>query len=95
MLSVYDKLSKQLEVSIEAMRKYYDKKRKSIESVKQGELVMLHGKNTRANTRCKKLEDKMFKPFEVIATGKNGLYCTLKLPESWKIHPMINIAWLE
>jgi hypothetical protein len=36
MTSVHSKLSEQLEVSIEAMRKYYDKKRKSIEPFKKG-----------------------------------------------------------
>jgi len=36
MTSVHSKLSRQLEQSIEAMRKYYDKKRKSIEPFKKG-----------------------------------------------------------
>jgi len=56
---------------------------------------MLNGKNIRAKHRCKKLEDKMYGPFEVIHTGKNGSYSKLKLPESWKIHPTFNIALLE
>lgn len=95
MTSVHSKLSKQLEVSIESMRKYYDRKRKSIEPFKKGELVMLNGKNIRAKHRCKKLEDKMYGPFEVINTGKNGRYCKLKLPDAWKIHPTFNLALLE
>jgi hypothetical protein len=37
----------------------------------------------------------MYGPFEVVNTGKNGRYCKLKLPESWKIHPTCNIALLE
>jgi hypothetical protein len=44
MTSVHTKLSNQLKVSIEAMRKYYDKKRKSIEPFAKGDLVMLNGK---------------------------------------------------
>jgi hypothetical protein len=95
MNTVQLKLSKQLEQSIEAMRKYYDKKRKLIEPFQKGELVMLNGKNIRAKHCCKKWEDKMYGPFEVRISGKNVRYCTLKLLESWKIHPTFNIALLE
>jgi hypothetical protein len=95
MTSVHSKLSNQLKVSIEAMRKYYDKKRKSIEPFAKGDLVMLNGKNIRAKHRCKKLEDKMYGPFEVISTGSNGRYCKLELPTTWKIHPTFNISLLE
>jgi len=56
---------------------------------------MLNGTNIPAKNCCKKLEDKMYCPFEVIATGKNGTYCTIQLPESWKIHPNFNICLLE
>jgi hypothetical protein len=95
MTSAHSKLSYQLKVSIEAMRKYYDKKRKSIEPFAKGDLVMLNGKNIRAKHRCKKLEDKMYGPFEVVNTGSNGRYCKLKLPSTWKIHPTFNISLLE
>ena len=95
MTSVHSKLSEQLEQSIEAMRKYYDKTRKSIEPFKNGELIMLNGKNICAKHRCKQLEDLMYGPFEVVNTGKNGRYCKLKLPESWRIHQTFNIALLE
>ena len=65
MNEVHKKLKERLEESIEKMKKYYDKKRKSIKPFKKGELVMLNGKNIRTELRCKKLEDKMFGPFEV------------------------------
>jgi len=45
MNAVHKKLSEQLSVSIEAMRKNYDKKRKDIVPFKPGELVMLNGRN--------------------------------------------------
>jgi hypothetical protein len=93
--SVHSKLTEQLKVSIEAMGKYNNEERKSIEPFTKGELVMLTGKNIRAKHRCKKLEDMMYGPFEVIDVGKNGRYCRLKLPDSWKIHPTFNIALLE
>jgi len=56
---------------------------------------MLNRKNIRAKQQCIKLVDKMYGPFEVINTGRNGRYCKLKLPDSWKIHPTSNIALLE
>jgi hypothetical protein len=56
---------------------------------------MLNGKNIRAKHRCKKLEDMMYGPFEVIETEKNGRYCKLKLSDSLKIQPTFNITLLE
>jgi len=73
MTSVHSKLCKQLEQSIEMMRKYYDKKRKSIEPFRKGELVMLNGKNIRSKKRCKKLEDEMYGPFEDNDAGKKRM----------------------
>ena len=92
---IHDKLKERLEQSISAMRKHYDKKRKPVESFKIGELVMLNGQNIRAKHRCKMLEEKMFGPFEVLSVAKNLPYCKLKLPDSWKIHPVFNISLLE
>jgi len=66
-----------------------------MEPFKKGELAMLNGRNIRAKHRCKKLEDKMFGPFEILSVGSNQRYCKLKLPDSWKIHPVFNIELLE
>jgi len=95
MQSVFNRVTKGLEVSIEAMRKHYDKKQKEVEQFKVGELVMLNGRNIRAKHRCKKLEDKMFGPFKISMVGGNQRYCRLELPNSWKIHPVFNISLLE
>jgi hypothetical protein len=56
---------------------------------------MLNGRNIRAKHRCKNLEDKMLRPFEVLSVGSNECYCKLNLPDSWKVHPIFNIDWLE
>ena len=93
--SLHSKLSKQLEQWIEAMRKYYDRKRQSIELFKKGQLVILNGKNICPKHRCKKLENKMYGPFEVKEMGKNWTYCKLPLLDSWKIHSTFNICLLE
>jgi hypothetical protein len=37
----------------------------------------------------------MYRPFEIVSEGHNKRYCKLKLPDTWKIHPVFNIALLE
>jgi len=81
MNEVHQKLKQWLSESVEMMQKHYSKRRKIMESLKKGELVLLNGRNIRAKHRCKKLEDKMFGPFEVISVGSNNRYCKLKLPD--------------
>jgi len=95
MTSVHQNLKDWLELAVQSMRKNYNKKRKSIEPFKKGELVMLNGRNIRAKHRCEKLEDKMFGLFEILSVGSNHRYCKLRLPDSWKIHPVFNIELLE
>jgi hypothetical protein len=95
MTGVHKQLKDRLEEAVETMKKYYNKKRKEVVPFKKGELVLLNGKNIRAKHRCKKLEDKMLGPFEVVSVGSNNRYCMLKLPEHWKLHPVFNIDLLE
>jgi len=95
MTGVHKQLKDRLEVAVEAMKKNYNKKRKEVAPFKKGELVLLNGRNIRAKHRCKKLEDKMLGPFEIISVGSNNRYCKLKLPEHWKLHPVFNIDLLE
>jgi hypothetical protein len=95
MNSVYSSIRDKLEESIARMRKHYDMKQKAMEPLMKGELVMLNGRNIRAKHRCKKLEDKMLGPFKVLSVGSKVGYCKLKLPDSWKVHPVFYIEWLE
>jgi len=95
MTGVHQKLSTQLENVRSSMGKYYDRKRRSIESFKKGELVMLNGKNIRSKGRCKKLDDKMYGPFKISSIGHNNRSCKLQLPSNWKTHPTFNISLLE
>jgi hypothetical protein len=62
---------------------------------KKGDFVMLSGKTIRSKESCRKFEDKMYGPFQVLTEGHNKRYCKLKLPDSSKIHPVLNIALLE
>jgi hypothetical protein len=77
------------------MAKYYDKKRRDMPGFKKGEFVMLNGKNIRTKGRCRKLEGKVYGPFEVSSEGHNKRYCKLKLPDKLKIHPVFNRSLLE
>jgi len=95
MTSIHTKLKERLSEATESMKKNHNKKKKSVEPFKKRELVMLNGRNIRAKHRCRKLEDKMFGPFEIISVGSNQRYCNLGLPASWKIHPVFNIDLLE
>jgi hypothetical protein len=95
MTGVHAKLLTQLETVRSSMANYYDRKRRSIESFKKGELVILNGKNIRSKGRCKKLDDKIYGPFKILLVGHNNRYCKLELPSTWKIHPTFNISLLE
>jgi len=77
------------------MRTHYNKRRKEVIPFKKGEFVLLNGRNIRTKHHCKKLEDKMLGPFEILSVGSNNRYCKLKLPEHWKLHPVFNIDLLE
>jgi len=95
MTGVHTRSSENLEKVREQMGQYYNKKRRTIEDFKKGELVMLNGRNIRSKGRCKRLEDKMYGPFKVVSVGHNDRYCKLDLPWSWKIHPAFNVSLLE
>jgi len=95
MNEVHEKLRERLADSVKRIKKHYNKKRKSMEPLKKGGLVMLNGRNIQAKHKCKKLENKMLGPFQVLSIGGNLRYCKLELPESWKIHPVLNINLLE
>jgi hypothetical protein len=95
MTSIFDRLKERLSEARNSMATYYNRKRRDIPGFKKKDLVMLNGKNIRSKGRCRKLEDKMYGQFEVISEGHNRRYCKLRLPDSWTIHPVFNIALLE
>ena len=95
MVDVYRKLENQLETSGKKMGEYYDRKRKPAPQYTTNEWVMLDGRNIRTKRQCRKLEDKLYGPFQITKVGSNKRWCRLKLPESWKIHPTFNVSLLE
>jgi len=80
MNEVHQRLKQWLSESVELMQKNYNKRRKIMEPLEKGELVLLNGRNIRTKHRCRKFEDKMLGPFKVISVGSNNRYCKLKLP---------------
>jgi len=56
---------------------------------------MFNGKNIQVKDRFTKSEANTSMPFEVLSSGKNAQYSTLKLLFTWKIHPTFIIARLE
>jgi len=95
MTGIHNKLPEQLVKTGEAMGKYYDRKRQSIEEFKMGGWVILSGKNIRSKGTCQKLENEMFRPFEIILVGHNNWYWKLCLPSLWKIDSRFDISLLE
>jgi len=77
------------------MQKNYDKQRKTIQRIKKGDIVIINGRNIRTKHRCRKSEDKMLGPFEVLSVGSNLRFCMLKIQDSWRIHPVYNIELLK
>lgn len=66
-----------------------------IESFTRAEWVKLNGRNFRAEHQCKKLEDKMLGPFEILSVGSYHRYCKLMSPAAWKMNSVFNIHLLE
>jgi len=70
----------------EAMRTYYDRKALQPPDYKEGDLVMLNGKNIRTKRPSKILNPKLYGPFKIIeAKGQSAF--KLEISPTWKIHP--------
>jgi hypothetical protein len=95
MTSIHGRLRERLPESVELMKKNYNRRRKSIEPLKKGTLVMLNGQKLRAKHRGNKLQDTMLGPFEGLSVGSNFRYCKLKLLDPWEILLVFNIDLLE
>jgi len=95
MNQVHQRLKQRLSESVELMQKHYIQRRKIMEPLRKGELVLLNGRNIGTKHQCRKLEDKMLGLFEVVSVGSNNWYCKLKLPDHSKLHPVFNIDLRE
>lgn len=94
MSSVHDTCRTNLESSREVMGKYYDRTRLEAPKYKEGDLVMLNGKNLRTRRVCRKLDHKLLGPFEVIKVV-SPMAVKLRLPSRWRIHDVFHVKLLE
>ena len=77
------------------MKKYYDKGRQEAPEYAVGDRVYLEGSHISTNRLSKKLEDRRYGPFRIVAKVGERAY-KLRLPPTWKqIHPVFNTVLLR
>ena len=76
------------------MGKYYNEKRAKAPEYKVGDFVLLDGRNIKTRRPVKKLELKLYGPYQVKRRiGKNSY--ELNLPPRLRIHPVFHVVLLE
>ena len=73
----------------ETMKKQFDKKRRNLQGLQEGENVWLEAKNIHSNKPSKKLDQKRSGPFKILKMIGQGAF-QLKLLEGWMIHNVFN-----
>ena len=93
MRSVWAKAKKNLERSVQAQYKYYDKRHKDI-AFKVGDMVLLLTRNLAVKNTPAKLQKRFVGPFKV--TEKIGTQAyELKLPDHFKMHNVFHVSLLN
>jgi hypothetical protein len=77
------------------MGEYYDRKRKATPQYKVNNWVMVYARNICTKTEFRKLEDTLYRPFQISKVGSNKPWSRLKLPENWMIHCSFHVSLLE
>jgi len=94
MKTIHKRAVEALNYTREAMKKYYDRKALQQPDYKEGDLVMLNGKNICTKRPSKKLSPKLYGPFKIIeAKGQRAF--KLEISPTWKIHPTFHVSLLE
>jgi hypothetical protein len=83
-----------LKRSAEEMAKYYDAHQAETPEFQPRDQVYLDGANIHTERPAKKLEDRRYGPFEIVEKVGEWAY-KLKLPKTWKIHPVFNVVKLR
>ncbi len=89
MQEIHTTAKKSLEKAVTQMKAQYNKNKCPAVEYKVGDKVWLETTNLHLPRPKKKLDDKRTGPFEITAKKGASTY-TLKLPDSWKIHPTFN-----
>ena len=93
MRSVWAKAKKNLEKSVQAQSKYYDKRHKDI-AFKVGDMVLLLTRNLAVKNTPAKLQKRFVGPFEVMERIGTQAY-KLKLPDHFKVHNVFHVSLLK
>ena len=91
--SVRDTLARRWQSIADSTSKYYNKKHLA-KDFNEGDLVMLSTKNLKLKKPSKKLSDKFIGPFRILEPVGAQAY-RLALPETFKIHPVFHVSYLE
>lgn len=95
MAKSWDDAKAALDLAAKTMKAQYDKHRRPSRSYKVGDLVWLEATNLRVNVPAKKLAERRYGPFKVLAKVGASAY-RLELPEGWKlVHPVFNEGLLS
>ncbi|MBW0556683.1 hypothetical protein O181_096398 [Austropuccinia psidii MF-1] len=92
--SVQQDVKRELEVSINRLKRYADKSRASPPVFNPGDMVWLSSKNIKSTRPTKKLSERCLGPFPILKRVSTHAYPN-KLPSQWKsIHPVFHISLL-
>ena len=83
----------QMEKAVAIQKSYYDKKHRDIQ-FSVGDLVLLSTQNLRLKGIPHKLQRKFCGPYKILERIGTQAY-RLKLPDSWRIHPVFHISLLK
>jgi hypothetical protein len=76
------------------MKKYADQSHIESRSFELCNLLMLTGKNIKTHQPARKLDHKMYRPFEILdITSLTAV--SLRLPKTWKINPDFHVSLIE
>src|SRR5215216_4468540 len=94
MTSVHKWCHKALEDTREKMGKYHDKKSKDAPKYKEGQFVVLNGKNIKTRRPSRKLNFKGFGPFKILKVI-SPTAVRVELPKHWRIYNTFYVLLLE
>jgi hypothetical protein len=94
MKAIYEDYKKELETPRDRMKKYADTTRAESPRYNKGDLVMLNGKNIKTRRPSRKLDHKLYGPFEILELISQTAI-RLRLPKTWKIHPIFHVSLIE
>ena len=94
MKAIHKQVVEVLNYTREGMKRYYNQKSLQHPDYKEGDLVMLNGKNIRTKRLSKKLSPKLYGPFKMLeAKGQHAF--KLEISPKWRIHPTFHVSLLE